>query len=656
MVKARAPSARARSAAEVSPWTRTPDRSTPERRRERPLDLGGERLSLAGRRADAAHRRRDPGRRAHPAGGRRGRPRRPGTARGGGEDAEARPQPRRTSRRQRAGPAGPLQLAVRRGDHVVRLQGHPLARAPAARRAGRRCGSGRRSAGTARRARRATSGTTSCSGGRCSRQSAPALHRVRAGRSRRRRPSGAGRRVSIRSPALVVTMRIPSNDSSRWSRKFVSRLAYRSLDVCTSVRWVISASPSSRSSTTSSSSARENSRSRFFSVSPRYLSTTVARSTAVQVEAQTPASSRAASVLPVPLGPGRAARTPQPRRDSRPVRRPARQRFAMPAAQLGQAEVAHRLRRHRHRRPRVGRLDPGGDRVEVVALQLAHRRRHVRRLGGGPAPEQRRRRGCCGGVADVAARHPVTAGEVGRVAVGAQCGHPVLLTLGGRGHAQLDRDRTPQVGSAQGAAPPGDHEHWAGQPGQRWQLATLARSGFLDQQRYGAQQRREDADARPPLVLGPDVDLEHAAARARRDHPGDRVPAGRPRSAQHDRTDVPRGQGRREPVQLQRRRRRPGSARPGPAPPTRGGAAPDPRPGAGRRAPRPTPGSARAGTRRPSRPPPARPSAGRARASGAAWAATAATTRAAGRASGAGVPWRPRRPRRTARPRRRGPP
>src|SRR6266545_1532715 len=87
-------------------------------------------------------------------------------------------------------------------------------------------------------------------------------------------------------------------------------LAYRSCASLTSERLPNKASASSKKSTRSPAAAASKMRSRFFSVSPMYLLTTEDRSTLYRSSRNSPATTSAASVLPVPDSPENRATTP----------------------------------------------------------------------------------------------------------------------------------------------------------------------------------------------------------------------------------------------------------------------------------------------------------------------------------------------------------
>ena len=133
-------------------------------------------------------------------------------------------------------------------------------------------------------------------------------------------------------------------------------LAYRSCASLTSERLPNSASASSKNSTRSPAAAAPKMRSRFFSVSPMYLLTTADRSTLYRSSPRSPATTSAASVLPVPDGPANSATTPIDghRAELPPPVDRSRARGAGPPARA--ADPPRRRAASRSSQPRRGRM------------------------------------------------------------------------------------------------------------------------------------------------------------------------------------------------------------------------------------------------------------------------------------------------------------
>ena len=192
-------------------------------------------------------------------------------------------------------------------------------------------------------------------------------------------------------------------------------------------------------------------RSRFFSVSPMYLDTIVARSTRKISSPSSAASTCAAIVLPVPDSPANSTFRPCVRATAllvAPVRQHAvavaqvrRDRLQQLALALGHHEVvpaeAGREPRRELAEPRRGRL--AGTEVELF------RRRCRAPVGGGGEPRH------LGGLDDLADREPELRGHVAGLRRAGEV-RPRLAALGERRRRRVDEQHRPVAERERGGA------------------------------------------------------------------------------------------------------------------------------------------------------------------------------------------------------------
>gem|GEM_PF-4730977 len=149
-----------------------------------------------------------------------------------------------------------------------------------------------------------STGVSACQ--RCARSTGPGAGNSMRKDKRRTKAS------STLLPKFEVRSVMPWKRSMRWSRKFTSRLALRSLLDWTSVRLAKSESASSNNMIACAFSASSKIVARFFSVSPSHFETMRERSIWNSSKSKRPAMTLAAIVLPVPGGPWKSAEIPCP--------------------------------------------------------------------------------------------------------------------------------------------------------------------------------------------------------------------------------------------------------------------------------------------------------------------------------------------------------